>query len=192
MSELGPTSRALLKTLGDMDRPTKNAIHLYVFSLPFFSPPQGCSTSDRSTAKRINSHHLDLLNGGFITFDSMDINKTNNKRMLDGLLADSQIRLKIGARVMLIKNLTTTGGENLVNGMTGKVVGFLTKNPEGEESVKGVAMRKKGQLYPLVTFLRPDGSFTQWIGPQNFIFEAIGPRGKPVLLAQRKQVTVFL
>ena len=72
------------------------------------------------TRNEVESHNvkcLDQLEGPVTTFNSIDWSEYKDFKMDDYCLAPKQLKVKVGAVVMLIKNLSTT----LVNGTIGKV-----------------------------------------------------------------------
>ena len=80
---------------------------------------------------RINTDHLVTLEGRTKTFKA---SSKGNKKLVDTLknavLASENLQLKVGAKVMFVKNNTEKG---FVNGTLGKVIGF---NEEGSPKVK--------------------------------------------------------
>ncbi|TFY61108.1 hypothetical protein EVG20_g7185 [Dentipellis fragilis] len=95
-------------------------------------------------------------NHKLISFEQMN-------RLLERLVAPKKITLKVGAQVMLIKNLVQG---SLVNGSQGKVIGFYTfaeaevndteiaKTIEGDEDTKDLpdAIKRSMLTWPLVQF----------------------------------------
>jgi ATP-dependent DNA helicase PIF1 len=74
----------------------------------------------------------------------------------DECIAQKELRLKIGAQVMLIKNEMSNDEGKLVNGSRGKVIGFsppTTLNSERITSEKTTTMSDEEELYPVVQFL---------------------------------------
>ncbi|MDF1672353.1 MAG: AAA family ATPase [Vicingaceae bacterium] len=92
---------------------------------------------------RINMEHLLTLSGGIKTFKA----KTKgNKKLIETLnnsvLAPSDLQLKIGARVMFVKNNLE---KDYVNGSLGEVIGFTD---EGLPSVKLIYNKKVIKVEP--------------------------------------------
>ncbi|MET2985057.1 AAA family ATPase [Aureibaculum conchae] len=80
---------------------------------------------------KINNEHLVTLEGRTRTFKA---SSKGNKKLIDTLknavLANENLQLKVGAKVMFVKNNNEKG---FVNGTLGKVIGF---NEEGSPKVK--------------------------------------------------------
>lgn len=72
----------------------------------------------RASVAKANSRHLDALRSLKFTYTATDTGA--KPHMLDSLLAEGVVELKLGAQVMLVKNVD----EVLVNGLVGKVIGF--------------------------------------------------------------------
>lgn len=71
-----------------------------------------------------NAEKLALLSGEMETYDAMDSGRPGAVEMLrKHCIAPSELNLKVGVRVMLLKNLDTS--EGLCNGTMGTVVNFL-------------------------------------------------------------------
>ncbi|GAA5832670.1 hypothetical protein JCM11251_001406 [Rhodosporidiobolus azoricus] len=93
----------------------------------------------RSEVERANQTRLRGLQGEERIFKAEDgARDPDPQRMktntyLQNFMAPEQLVLKVGAQVMLIKNLDTT----LVNGTVGKVVGFGVQELEGEDGEGG-------------------------------------------------------
>ena len=81
----------------------------------------------RVEVDRSNHQMISKLEGDGITFTATDTGKLadtpQGQKILESFLAPKSITLKIGAQVMMIKNIDST----LVNGSLGNVVGFLDK-----------------------------------------------------------------
>jgi ATP-dependent DNA helicase PIF1 len=78
----------------------------------------------------VNRRELDNLPGQETVYPALDFFSNGNsvteaikKKMDDSLLADGELKLKVGAQVMIIKNLPNS---NLFNGQVGKVVKLET------------------------------------------------------------------
>lgn len=79
----------------------------------------------RRETDTINKQMLQNLPGESFKFKSLDsgsmIHSEQGRKMLENFLAPAEIELKVGAQVMLIKNMD----DKLVNGTLGIVVGFM-------------------------------------------------------------------
>ena len=113
-------------------------------------------------ADNINNMRLDQLPSKVYTFEAKDFGEEQHHRdLLRGLKAPEILHLKIGAQVMLLKNLSVE--EGLVNGARGVVVGFQTNEEgedEGEITRRGIGIKRI--QYPLVEFIiRIGNSFSR-------------------------------
>ena len=136
----------------------------------------------------VESHQYKCTDGGTI----VDINQRT--KMLANFMAPETINLKLGAQVMLIKNLD----ETLVNGSCGTIVEFRSEGQAKDESVspsgnagksgdeKGKS-RTAGRKYPVVNFDIPGSKITRQclITPESFKVEL--PNGE--VQASRTQVS---
>lgn len=93
--------------------------------------PEGITPTEvyplRNAVDRANRTQMNKLPGEAITFKSVDTyNSEAAKRgdILKFLMCPESISFKVGAQVMLIKNMD----ETLVNGSLGKVVGFMSES----------------------------------------------------------------
>ncbi|GAA5949169.1 hypothetical protein JCM10213_008231, partial [Rhodosporidiobolus nylandii] len=92
----------------------------------------------RSEVDRANQNRLRALKGEERVFKSDDTTsdadpaRMKNNNYLNNFMAPEQLVLKVGAQVMLVKNLDTT----LVNGTVGTVVGFGVPELDGEEEAE--------------------------------------------------------
>lgn len=124
----------------------------------------------RKDVESANKHQLRRLPGEVRVFEARDqfgrgakdeIRKSLQQQ-LDGLLCDVKLELKVGAQVMLIKNVD----EKLVNGRIGSIVGFVT---EAEYELRQSSQASEGfedgneekavqdeTCYPLVHFPNDD------------------------------------
>jgi hypothetical protein len=98
-----------------------------------------------------NNGRLNSLNGELHIFRSID---EGNSYLYNKCIAPEVLTLKVGAQVMLVKNLTA----KLVNGSRGVVSGFANT---------------EGKLFPIVKF--SDGT-KQTITNFDFVFESQGTR----------------
>ncbi|GAA5974457.1 hypothetical protein JCM11641_003225 [Rhodosporidiobolus odoratus] len=113
----------------------------------------------RNEVERSNQNRLRALKGDEHTFKSEDTTadpdparqKTNP--YLNNFMAPDSLTLKVGAQVMLIKNLDLT----LVNGTVGTVVGFGVPELEGEDEDSGLRGGGVGGVGDEV-FLTADGT----------------------------------
>ncbi len=93
--------------------PPENILHLY------------CTNNEND---KWNNKMFDKLPGEAKIYESDDWSTNSNTAKLieKGCLADQELKLKIGARVILLKNLDIKNG--LVNGSTGEIIKFLDKS----------------------------------------------------------------
>ncbi|TFY83127.1 hypothetical protein EWM64_g883 [Hericium alpestre] len=117
---------------------------------------------------RINERAHNYMSQDYPGTDSNDqrIGREKMEKLLGHLIAQKEITLKVGAQVMLIKNLVQG---SLVNGSVGKVVAFVNHHDaesrgvqiaqiEGEEAkpsaaaAAAAAARKQDIVWPLVEF----------------------------------------
>lgn len=110
--------------------------------------------------------------GGTIT------DEQQRQKMLANFMAPAQLTLKIGAQVMLIKNIDDT----LVNGSIGKIIDFRDPasgpgDPSGKPSSKTGKQTKPASAstairYPVVEFLQPGGGTrAHLVEPENWKVE---------------------
>lgn len=158
---------------------------------------------------RSNQARLSALGGEAVEFRAEDwpapepgSNSAKNT-YLSNFMANEKLVLKVGAQVMLIKNLDTT----LVNGTVGKVVGFGFLDLEDEEDEEsGIKMegapdpamaRKKAKLVaevsqgkiemaPVIEWRTPGGIERKTMAKEEFKVEDM----KGQKLASRKQVSL--
>jgi len=79
----------------------------------------------RNEVGAANKKMLDALKTKLHVYESRDTGAANGERLeaiLQNMVAQSTLEIKVGAQVMLIKNVD----EDLVNGSIGKVLGFYT------------------------------------------------------------------
>lgn len=78
--------------------------------------------SHTADSNLINQSKLNNLTGEERTFDAQDSDATHTKQLDSQVLAPALLTLKIGAQVMLLKNINIADG--LVNGARGIVIGY--------------------------------------------------------------------
>lgn len=113
------------------------------------------------------------------------------EKLLGNFMAPKSILLKVGAQVMLIKNVD----ESLVNGTIGVVKEFV--DPTGyKDEITGVSAEDKekakkkpptGMLYPVISFKCPGYTKDVMVTPE--VFKVEQPNGE--IIAQRQQVRTF-
>lgn len=96
----------------------------------------------RAEVERANRTRLDALPGSGTRYDATDTPGINSygervslpqmERLLDRLVAPRSVLLKVGAQVMLIKNLVQG---QLVNGSVGQVIGFCTPQEASQSPI---------------------------------------------------------
>uniref|UniRef100_A0A060THB6 ATP-dependent DNA helicase PIF1 n=1 Tax=Blastobotrys adeninivorans TaxID=409370 RepID=A0A060THB6_BLAAD len=88
----------------------------------------------RNEVERANAQRLDRLGGPSFVYDAVDTGtqvkyaEEGKKTMFDDMMAPKRLVLKLGAQVMVIKNLDN----GLVNGSRGAVIGFAPEQAIGE------------------------------------------------------------
>jgi len=105
----------------------------------------------RAEVEGHNNSRLNMLTGKIHVYRSMDSRGYNAKgeqlekdmaqRLLERLVAPRSISLKVGAQVMLIKNIVQG---RLVNGVVGKVVEFLTNSEALKRNIAIATIDQKG------------------------------------------------
>ena len=172
----------------------------------------------RAEVDNANGSRMNMLSGEEMEFHALDSGTADTvarEKLLSQFMAQSLLKLKKGAQVMLIKNIDSS----LVNGSLGIVQAFMdencfnvytrdeetylqAQNPEGgsdnEENAKArkkinAAMYKNnatpGRRWPLVRFSLPDGTSRDLLcQPEDWKTEA--PGGE--ILAKRLQVPLIL
>lgn len=166
----------------------------------------------RNEVDRSNQARLRALAGEEVVFKAEDwpapspgSNQSTNT-YLSNFMATEKLVLKVGAQVMLIKNLDTT----LVNGTIGKVIGFgfpdlEESDEEGGESIKmeggaseaaqarkktklvANAAQGKAEMAPMVEWRTPLGVERKLMVREEFKVEDM----KGAKLASRKQVSLM-
>lgn len=127
---MGTTSQAAFAAFKGLSRPlsmTGGILPTELFSL-------------RKEVDEANRVRLDALKVTSQTYESRDTgNATDDRRgkILESMAAQKTLEIKVGAQVMLIKNVD----ENLVNGSIGRVLGYYMVSEvwssNGENSFKG-------------------------------------------------------
>ena len=120
-------------------------------------PTRLCTRNE--TADALNRERLRGLPGTVATFDAVDTGEQYFKDQLNkNSSAPARLELKVGAKVILLKNIAIDGG--LVNGSRGTVVGFSQVSADAEENskskTKGSASASgegEQSLCPVVEFL---------------------------------------
>lgn len=123
----------------------------------------------RDKTECFNEEKLESLPGNVRTYRSVDTGDTN---MLKRCPASDTVRLKIGAQVILIRNMDT----NAVNGSIGVVVGFKRLPGQFMES-------------PIVKFIGMDGICFE-LTLYNVEWKSLDPNGR--VLASRRQLPILL
>lgn len=96
---------------------------------------------------KVNKEKLESLNEEIYVYRAQDSGEDRWKRQLRRGIAPDELELCVGARVMLIKNLSPS--DKLVNGATGTVLEFHRLS-ENEQETRD--MCSHGSLLPLVKF----------------------------------------
>lgn len=151
--------------------------------------------------EKANQARLAALGGEVMEFVGEDWPSSNDGRpnsILANFMAPQKLVLKIGAQVMLIKNLDA----NLVNGTVGRVVGFGVpdvpdvpdEEEEGMNDVDGFARKRVKveskssrvvELAPQIEWNVPTGKEIRVMAREEFKTED----AKGLKLASRKQVS---
>jgi len=159
----------------------------------------------REDVDRSNGVRMTGIDGEVRTFMATDggaiVDENQRQKMLSNFMAPKALTLKIGAQVMLIKNID----ETLVNGSMGKVVSFTDPadmNIAAEDSSKIVSSGKplskgskeakrggSGNLLPVVDFLQPGGALRRVI-VQAEVFKVELPSGE--VQVSRTQLPLIL
>lgn len=179
--------------------------HLFMLIYLYYSFPM------RNEVDRSNQARLRALAGEEVVFKAEDWpapapgSSQSINTYLSNFMATEKLVLKVGAQVMLIKNLDTT----LVNGTVGKVIGFgypelEESDEEGGESIKmegglseAAQARKKAKLVasvgqgkaemaPVIEWRTPLGVERKQMAREEFKVEDM----KGAKLASRKQVSL--
>lgn len=162
----------------------------------------------RNQVDYANKARLNSLPGPVRRYESHDSGDPQIRdRLLQNMLAPKMLELKVGAQVMLVKNMD----ENLVNGSLGKVKGFMTESmfdvrmnmADDSGGEDGGRVKRRIQAftkeyeeaqastreYPIVEFELQDGtSRTVLVVPEDWKVEL--PTGE--VQANRNQVPLIL
>lgn len=111
--------------LGKIDADTESEFRKLSRKLPDDEIIPAELYSTRTEVDRANNHRLSTLPGEMHDFKAVDGGDLKDKELRDKLLqnflAPKELHLKVGAQVMMIKNIDAT----LVNGSLGKVLDFM-------------------------------------------------------------------
>lgn len=149
----------------------------------------------RNEVERANQARLSALPGDAIVYDAADWTPFPDAKntYLENFMAPKKIVLKIGAQVMLIKNLDL----ELVNGTVGKVIGFGPADEEEEDQDELSKDKKLAGLpaantsnsadmtAPKIAWSTPNGITIKTMVKEDFKVEDV----KGVLQAKRSQVS---
>ncbi|CCL98608.1 uncharacterized protein FIBRA_00610 [Fibroporia radiculosa] len=155
----------------------------------------------REDVERSNTARMRVIQGETRSFTALDggtlTDETQREKMLNNFMAPKTLTLKIGAQVMLIKNIDDT----LVNGSMGKIVKFIDPSASLEEddiayggkpsSKNGKAGKKQssGVMWPVVDFLQPGGGLRRvTVQPESWKVEL--PNGE--VQVSRTQLPLIL
>ncbi|KAN0061700.1 DNA helicase [Thecaphora frezii] len=153
----------------------------------------------REEVDRANHERLLALPTKAETFPASDggsLDPTSRERVLQNFIALKSLTLKVGAQVMLIKNVD----ETLVNGSIGLVLDFIDEREymerglgRGEDKEDGNKLnalnRASQRKWPLVRFKMPNGGFRDYLAkPESWKNEL--PTGE--VQAARTQVPLIL
>jgi len=144
-----------------------------------------------NAADRTNQVRLNSLSGNITKFTAIDKGQEMYVQQLQkNSQAPTNLELKLGAKVILLKNLDLDWG--LCNGSRGTVIGYHTPSPtevanDEDDGGKGVTLIPNEAL-PVIEFRRADGNVTERsIGREDFSIEL---QGKTV--ATRSQLPLKL
>lgn len=139
----------------------------------------------RSKTEKHNKLKLDAINAESKIYNAKDIYPKSTRssvHLLDSCQAPSTLELKIGAQVMLVKNIS----KDLVNGTVGIVTNF-TDIVKGTESTSNIDFSM--EAIPIVRFDLINGkTFTRPM--KRELWESISSSGQ--LLASRRQIPLIL
>ena len=189
--------------LGRLDSNAINAFKALERPLPVdcgIEPTELFST--RGEVETANARKLTALPGESVKFTSLDTGRPDYRdKLLQNMMAPPVLSLKIGAQVMLIKNLD----ERLVNGTQGTVIAFRDASsvledptdgpgmaPEARQKIRAFAnsaLAKSNVQYPEVEFRLSNGG-TQRVICEPHDWKVELPNGD--VQASRKQVPLIL
>ena len=151
----------------------------------------------RNDVDKANQARLQSLDGESYVFDAVDWTPYPDSKntYLDSFMAQKKLTLKIGAQVMLIKNIDAT----LVNGTVGIVTGFgpLESLDEDDDDTDALKKDKKlagmgaqasgagGEKGPIIRWSTPSGFEVK--APEKMEFKVEDVKGS--CLAKRTQVS---
>lgn len=154
----------------------------------------------RNDVDKANQARLQSLDGESYVFDAVDWTPYPDSKntYLDSFMAQKKLTLKIGAQVMLIKNIDAT----LVNGTIGIVTGFgpLESLDEDDDDTDALKKDKKlagmgaqasgagGEKGPIIRWSTPSGFEVK--APEKMEFKVEDVKGS--CLAKRTQYPVIL
>lgn len=133
------------------------------------------SFSTRVEVDRANKKHLDLIKDDRKTFRAEDsppaIGGSQKNTYLSNLMAPEVLDLKVGAQVMLVKNMDL----NLVNGTIGTVKGFGSLHlDDSEDDESPEAAKKKAKFVEAVLSGREELSpVVEWRTPSGVIVKTM-------------------
>ena len=153
----------------------------------------------RNDVEKANTTRLHALAGESYVFNAVDWTPYADQKntYLDGFMAQKKLTLKIGAQVMLIKNIDAT----LVNGTIGIVTGFGPLEQDDDEDDTDALKKDKilagmgsaqasnagAEKGPIVRWSTPNGFEVKAPERQEFKVEDV----KGSVLAKRTQVSRF-
>ena len=171
----------------------------------------------RRGADEANARRMASLKGPSRTYHAVEGGKIKDpiarKRLLTDCIAPDTVELKVGAQVVLVKNM-----EDLVNGSQGLVVGFADDDSfrnsqwfgqDGNEPIKfekdalpepTSCLEKSANLYPVVCFSLPNGTTdtilckpAEWtVSRWDLVTTFPEPEWRTETLATRVQVPLIL
>lgn len=132
-----------------------------------------------------NNRELNKINANSVFYHARDIytkRQTSNNTLLDSCQAPKTLELKIGAQVMLVRNIT----KDLVNGTVGIVTSFTNK-VQGKESIAGTEFGTES--FPVVKFNLANGrTFTRPM--KRELWESVTSTG--AVQGSRRQIPLIL
>ncbi|KAL1525665.1 hypothetical protein AB1Y20_020515 [Prymnesium parvum] len=143
---------------------------------------------NNESADRENARKLAELPGEPYTYEARDWPPDGRgQKTMEGCIAPRMLKIKLGAQVMLLKNLDAAN--QLVNGSRGIVVSFDKVEDEEKPSiVSGPETSEGGMLLPRVSFFLPNGGrIERLLGAEEWSVESGGTK-----IASRTQVPLKL